>query len=82
MRRPSILALLALTISACGDGDEGADDRFEQLVDLVPASTLEDDATLQYVDMDLVWDRRGVGDDPRERLDNLGGPADIATYSR
>ena len=32
--------------------------------------------------MDLVWDRRGVGEDPRERLDNLGGPADIATYSR
>lgn len=52
--------------------DEGGGDVFEQLVDRVPASALSNPAaTLQYVDMELVWQRLGVGDDTAERLDNI-----------
>ncbi len=83
MRRYPILALLAASIAACSGsgGDSSADDAFGELADLVPASAVSGDAMLQYVDMDLVWNRLGIGDDPEERLDNLGRIADAATYA-
>lgn len=84
MRRSQILAFLVAAVAACssGDGDGGGDDAFSELVGRVPATAVADEgAMLQYVDMDLVWNRLGVGDDPEERLDNLGRTAEVETYA-
>lgn len=41
-----------------------------------------DTPTLTYVDMELVWERLGVGADPAERLAALGRTAEATTWSQ
>jgi hypothetical protein len=56
---------------------------FEQSLDLLPATALDrDGAMLLYVDMELAWQRAGVGGDPDERLDNIGALIDLATWTQ
>jgi hypothetical protein len=56
--------------------------RFERSLDRLPASALDaEGATLTYVDMDLAWDRAGVGADGR-RLDQLGVLVDPESWTQ
>ena len=55
---------------------------FAELLDLTPATSFADDnAVLWYVDMDLVWNRLGVGDSVDERAGALGQAAAPETFS-
>ncbi len=56
---------------------------FEQLLDRVPATALDSDgAMLLYVDMDLAWQRAGVGEAEAERLERIGALADRTTWTQ
>jgi hypothetical protein len=56
---------------------------FEQSLDMVPASALETEgAMVVYVDMDLAWDRAGVGSDPDERLGRISFLFEPSTWTQ
>ncbi len=56
---------------------------FEQSLDQMPADALnEESATLLYVDMELAWQRAGVGSTIDERLDGIGALVELATRTQ
>lgn len=84
---PVVLAtsLLAATGAATvpTGPDSGVPTPFEQSLDRVPASALDaDGAMVTYVDMDLAWDRAGVGADPDQRLGRVSALFDPATWTQ
>jgi hypothetical protein len=65
------------------DPEGGAPTPFERSLDRVPASALDaESAMVTYVDMDLAWERAGVGTDPAERLDRLGALVEVPTWTQ
>ncbi|MET0579758.1 MAG: hypothetical protein ABW122_13960 [Ilumatobacteraceae bacterium] len=95
MRPPARLAPLVLltvvSLAACGgddddgggSGDAPTDGGFAAMLAAVPDGALGGDgAMLQYVDMQLVWERLGVGDGTaEERLEALPTTAQVDRYS-
>lgn len=82
-----IIAIAVLAAAGCG-GSGGSDDsstdgEFASMLDAVPAELITaDGALLQYVDMDLVWDRLGLAEAPEaERLAALADTTEVETYS-
>ena len=77
-------ALLAATGAASVPTDpDGGLMPFEQSLDRIPASALEaDGAMVTYVDMDLAWNRAGIGSDPDERLDRVGALFEPSTWTQ
>jgi hypothetical protein len=56
---------------------------FEQSLDRIPASALEaDGAIVTYVDMDLAWNRAGIGSDPNERLGGVSALFQPSTWTQ
>jgi hypothetical protein len=79
-----LFAALVAPVAACGSDDAGTEDSdvFQDLAGRVPATSLATpQATLQYVDMELVWQRLDVGADAAARLDSLGRTGEVETYS-
>jgi hypothetical protein len=78
-------ALVATTGAATipTDPGGGAPTAFARSLDRVPAAALDaDGAMVTYVDMDLAWDRAGIGSDPDERLDRISALFDPATWTQ
>jgi hypothetical protein len=78
-------ALLAATgaASAPTDPDSGAPTPFERSLGRVPAAALDaEGAMVTYVDMDLAWERAGVGTDPSERLDRISALVELPTWTQ
>lgn len=68
--------------STMPSGVEPSATSFAELLDITPAMSLADDnAVLWYVDMDLVWDKLGVGASVDERAGALGQAAAPETFS-
>lgn len=56
---------------------------FEQSLDRLPSSALDGDgAALYYVDLELAWERAGVGAEVEQRVDRMGALIDIATWTQ
>lgn len=81
----SSIVLAAVALAACGGDDGGGGDGgLAELMDGVPAAALEseDDPTLYYVDMDLVWARLDLAEaSADERLENLGRLGQAETFT-
>lgn len=92
MKRLSPLALAALPLAALAPGLAAASaptvptagSAFATKLAELPASFLaeNEDVMLSYVDMNLVWDRLGVGTDPADRLDALGQTGAAETFAQ
>ena len=79
------LVVTVLLAASCGGNDDtsSASGGFASMLGQVPASMVTTEgAVLQYVDMDLAWDRLGLADAPAEdRLDSLAKTTEPETFT-
>jgi hypothetical protein len=69
----AVTALVAAGPSTVPTEPAGELSAFERSLDRLPASSLQrDGAILMYVDMELAWQRLGVGADQAQRLERIG----------
>ena len=65
------------------DPESAAQTPFEQSLDRLPADALEaDGAVLYYVDLELAWERAGVGAEVDERFERVGSMIDLTTWTQ
>jgi hypothetical protein len=65
------------------DPADTAATEFEEALDRMPASALDaESAVLYFVDMELAWQRAGVGTDVHERLDQFGSLVALPTWTQ
>lgn len=80
-----LIAVTVLLAASCGGNDDTstADGGFATMLDQVPAALVTTSgAMLQYVDMDLTWERLGLADATSdERLDSLAKTAEPETFT-
>lgn len=89
-RTPTIFGALVIstavsvssTASATTEPDPGGASEFAELVAMLPADAVTNDAALiVYTDMTLLWERIGVGTDAQARLDAMVDLAAPGTFS-
>jgi hypothetical protein len=81
----ALTAALATTVTATAtttEPDDTALSAFEQSLDRIPASALDEDhAVLYYVDLERAWDRAGIAPDADER-DRIGALIELPTWTQ
>ena len=85
---PTVVLVGALATAVVGstvpsDPESVAQTPFEQSLDRLPADALEaDGAVLYYVDLELAWERAGVGPEVDERFERVGSMIDLTTWTQ
>ena len=77
------LAPIVVGSTLPSDPESPAQSPFEQSLDRLPADALDaDGAALYYVDLEMAWERAGVGAEVEERFDRVGSMSTIPTWTQ